>query len=107
MSISPLTPRIKCVLVEPITPDILEKIVLLNGTKNFNLKDLRIACMCLLGYAGFLRFSELASFNRSDISFFPTYVKLYLEKSKTDVYREGDIAVLSFITFPTAMFFLK
>ena len=74
---------------EPITPDILPKIVLLYGNKYCNLKDLRIACMCLLGYAGFLRFSELASFNRSDISFFPSYVKLYLEKSKTDVIEKG------------------
>jgi integrase len=80
---------------ESITPDILQKNVLLYGNKNCNLKDLRIACMCLLGYAGFLRFSELASLKRSDISFFPSYVKLYLEKSKTDVYREGREVVIS------------
>ena len=80
---------------EPITPDILPKIVLLYGNKYCNLKDLRIACMCLLGYAGFLRFSELASLKRSDISFFPSHVKLYLEKSKTDVYREGREVVTS------------
>jgi integrase len=80
---------------EPITPDILQTIVLLYGNENGNLKDLRIACMCLLGYAGFLRFSELASLKRSDISFFPSYVKLYLEKRKTDVYREGREVVIS------------
>ena len=45
---------------DPITPDILQKIVLLYGNEDCNLKDLRVACMCLLGYAGFLRFSELA-----------------------------------------------
>jgi site-specific recombinase XerD len=47
--------------------------------------------MCLLGYAGFLRFSELASLKKSDISFFPSYVKLYLEKSKTDVIEKGSV----------------
>ena len=51
--------------------------------------------MCLLGYAGFLRFSELASLKRSDISFFPSHVKLYLGKSKTDVYREGREVAIS------------
>ena len=45
---------------DPITPDVLQKIVLLYGNEDCNLKDLRVACMCLLGYAGFLRFSELA-----------------------------------------------
>jgi integrase len=80
---------------EPITPDILQTIVLLYGNKTCNLKDLRITCMCLLGYAGFLRFSELASLKRSDISSFPSYVKLYLEKSKTEVYREEREGVIS------------
>ena len=51
--------------------------------------------MCLLGYTGFLRFSEVASLKRSDISFFPSHVKLYLEKSKTDVYREGREVAIS------------
>ena len=71
---------------ESITPDILQKNVLLYGNKNCNLKDLRI---------GFLRFSELASLKRSDISFFPSHVKLYLGKSNTDVYREGREVVIS------------
>jgi integrase len=71
------------------------KIVLLYGNKTCNLKDLRITCMCLLGYAGFLRFSELVSLKRSDISVFPSYVKLYLEKSKTEVYREERGGVIS------------
>jgi hypothetical protein len=48
-----------------------------------------------LGNGGFRRFSELASLKRSDISFFPSYVKLYLENSKTDVYREGRKVAIS------------
>jgi hypothetical protein len=70
---------------EPITPDILKKIVCTYGNKHCNLKDLRIASMCLICYSGFLRFSELVNLRRSDITFFPTYIKLFLVKSKTDV----------------------
>jgi hypothetical protein len=32
---------------------------------------------------------------RSDISVFPSYVKLYLEKSKTEVYKEEREGVIS------------
>jgi integrase len=45
--------------------------------------------MCLICYSCFLRFSELVNLRRSDITFFPTYIKLFLVKDKTDVYREG------------------
>ena len=32
-----------------------------------NVLDLRFVTMCLLGYAGFLRFNELVNIRRSDI----------------------------------------
>lgn len=80
---------------EPITANILSKIVHLYGQDCNNLKDVRIACMCLLSYAGFLRFSELANLKRSNVTFLPTHVKLFLEQSKTDVYREGRDVVIS------------
>ena len=41
---------------EQITPDILKKIVCTYGNTNCNLKDLRIASMCLICYSGFMRF---------------------------------------------------
>ncbi|XP_052061441.1 uncharacterized protein LOC127701553 isoform X1 [Mytilus californianus] len=80
---------------EPITPHILKNIVCKYANNTCNLKDVRIACMCLLAYAGFLRFSELANLRRSDIQFSPTYLTLHLVKSKTDVYREGKDVVIS------------
>ena len=55
---------------EPITPDILKNIVLLYGNDRSNLKDVRVACLCLLCFSGFLRFSELSNLRRNDISFF-------------------------------------
>jgi integrase len=45
--------------------------------KHCNLKDIRIASMCLICYSGFLRFSELLNLRRSDITFFPTYIKFF------------------------------
>jgi hypothetical protein len=41
---------------EPVTPEILRQIVLVYGNVNAHLKDLRIACMCLLCFSGFSRF---------------------------------------------------
>ena len=41
---------------EPNTPEILRQIVLVYGNVDAHLKDLRIACICLLYFSGFLRF---------------------------------------------------
>jgi integrase len=70
-------------------------------TKHCNLKDLRIASMCLICYSCFLRFSELVNLRRSDITFFPTYIKLFLVKDKTDVYREGRDVLIAKTGLPT------
>ncbi|XP_071171010.1 uncharacterized protein [Mytilus edulis] len=43
---------------EPITAEILSKLVEKFGVSN-NLYDIRIVTMCLIGFAGFMRFSEL------------------------------------------------
>ena len=86
---------------EPITPDILKKIVCTYGNKHCNLKDLRIASMCLICYSGLLRFSELINLRRSDITFFLSYIKLFLVKSKTDIYREGRDVLVAKTGLPT------
>ena len=80
---------------EPITPEILRQLVCLYGKTTSGLKDLRIACMCLLGYAGFLRFSELSNLKRHHVLIYDSYIKLFLETSKTDIYREGREVVIS------------
>ena len=36
-----------------------------------------------------MHFSELANVKRNNITLFDSHVKLYLEQSKTDIYREG------------------
>ena len=44
----------------------------------------------ILGFCGFLRFSEMANIRRSDIIFCDSYIKIFIAHSKTDdVYRDG------------------
>jgi integrase len=72
---------------DPISPEMLKKIVNRFGTLNNNLLDVRIACMCLISFAGFLRFSELVNLRRSDIQFYDDYIALFIAKGKTDKYK--------------------
>jgi len=50
--------------------------------------------MCLVSYAGFLRFSEIANL-RSDITISDSHVFLFIAKSKPDHYREGTNVLIS------------
>ena len=81
---------------EPITPKILQQIVDKYGNTN-RLPDLRICAIMLLGYAGFLRYSEISNIKASNISFFDSHAEITIEKSKTDVYRQGNVVVLAFL----------
>ena len=74
---------------EPISPGTLQKIVERFGTSTYKLPDLRIACMCVLSFATFLRFSELVNLRRSIIDFHEEYFTLYVAKSKTDKHKQG------------------
>ena len=68
---------------------------------NISLIDLRTITMCLLAYAGFFRFDEISKIRRSDIVFYPTYVKLFVEQSKTDICREGKWVFIGKTGLPT------
>ena len=57
--------------------------------KSTSLTDLRTMIICLLGYSGFMRFSELVEIRRCDVIFCHGYMKIFIEKSKTDIYRDG------------------
>ena len=53
-----------------------------------DLKDIRIAALCSLAFAGFFRFNELCNIAPNRISHF-------VPRSKTDVYREGNYVYIS------------
>ena len=82
---------------EPITPEILEKIINKYGQdqSEHNLSSVRICTFVLLGFAGFLRFNELANLRVRDISFHDLYMSVTIEKSKTDVYRRGNNVLIA------------
>ncbi|KAJ8300270.1 hypothetical protein KUTeg_021789 [Tegillarca granosa] len=81
---------------EPVTIDILNKLIDKFGADKCNLLNLRICVLCLLGFSGFFfRFNELANIKLSDISFKQGYVEISIRKSKTDIYRRGNVIVIS------------
>ena len=54
-----------------------------------DLGNVRDLAMILLGYAGFLRFSEISDLRCSDLVFKEDHLVLKIRKSKTDIYRQG------------------
>ena len=80
---------------EPITPEILEQLVRRFGASDAKLSDVRTITMCLVAFAAFLRFSELAGLKESDVLIFDDHMELYIESSKTDQYRDGAWVVVS------------
>ena len=49
----------------------------------------------LLAYAGFLRCDEALRIRRHDIAFHNSYLALFLESSKTDIYRHGRTVLIA------------
>ena len=74
---------------EPITPEILTQLVDKFAKEDAELDNVRIVTICLLGFAGFLRFSELEALKESDLQVFNNHLELFIESSKTDQYRDG------------------
>ena len=50
---------------------------------------LRLLNICLIALTGFMRFSKVASIKSYDVIFTEAYMRLFIEKSKTHIYREG------------------
>ena len=60
-----------------------------------NLSDLRLATICVTAYTAFLSYNKLARLRCCDVSFCDSLVKIYVYKSKTDVYRDGAYVLLA------------
>ena len=73
-----------------VDADVVKSIIDRFGAEGAPLKDLRIAAVTSLGFAGFFRFNELARIQPNHIFFHEEFVKVFVPKSKTDVYREGN-----------------
>ena len=79
---------------EPITPNILKALVDKFG-KEATLSDIRTLTICLLGYSGFFRYSELSKLKKCDVKFFAEHLEVFVESSKTDQYRDGAVVVIA------------
>ena len=73
---------------EPITPEMLQQLAESLKDKSC-VASCRTLALCLIGFAGFLRFSELCSVRACDVSLYSSHCALFLESSKTDQLREG------------------
>ena len=80
---------------EPFTPDILAKLVDTFAGPSASLSDIRTIAFCLLGYAGFFRFDELAKMKECDVWIYADHMELFIESSKTDQYRDGAWVVVA------------
>ena len=90
---------------DPITVAILQKNLCKYGMGS-NSKDIRLCVLCLLSIAGFLRNDEAINIRECDLQFHPSFIRIFLVKSKTDQYREGSwviIAETGSITCPVHM----
>jgi hypothetical protein len=72
----------------PITAEIIQKMVGKKKHLHTDLKGLRIACICSLGFSGFFQYSELANISASHIHY--EHVCIFILSTKNDIYREGN-----------------
>ena len=80
---------------KPVDADVIKSIIDRFGAEGASLKDLRIAAVAPLSFVGFFRFSELDSIQPNHIFFHEEFVKVFVPKRKTDVYREGIYVYIS------------
>ena len=74
---------------EPVTPAMFLGICNRHACPNANLSDLCLATICVTAYTASLSYNKLASLRCCNVSFCDSLVKIYVNKSKTDVYRDG------------------
>lgn len=75
---------------ELISADIIKKIIDKYAGPSANLKDLRLACMCSLGVAGFLRYDEFRNILIGHLEYLSNHLCVFVPRAKNDVYREGN-----------------
>ena len=85
---------------EPVSTDMLSALVE-SLDDNPSLSYVRLAAACLLSFAAFLRYDELAKLRCCDITFGSTYMEVHIVSSKTDQYRQGDSVVAARSGSPT------
>ena len=91
---------------EPMTIGMIGAVVR-DAEQSGSLSDLRLATSCVLGYAAFLRFSELVDLTPADFVVNGEMMSIRIRCSKNDQLRQGDEVVIARTwsqTCPVAMF---
>lgn len=79
----------------PASTEMIKRIVDKYGKNMANLKELRIACICSLGFAGFLRYDELSNIAAADLEISASHLRIFIPRAKNDSYREGNYVYIS------------
>ncbi len=79
---------------KPVSAELIKKLSDKFGRSGNHLKDLRIAAMCSLGFAGFFRFNELRNIQADHIEWHEDHIIIMVPRSKTDIYREGQFVYI-------------
>ena len=79
---------------EPITSDMMKSIIDAYRSPS-NLLHHRFIVLCLLGFNGFLRISELSEIRVGDLEFDDECLKITIPKAKNDQIREGHIVFIA------------
>lgn len=74
---------------KPVTIEVMKMLYTQFGNSQ-ELAKIRIYCMFSLAFSGFLRFDELVNIRFKDIRFCPSHAELFIPRSKTDIFREGN-----------------
>ena len=85
---------------EPITAEHIRKIFAIIGKESCSIPNLRTFPIVVLSFAGFFGYSEVSELKCCDIEWHDTYIKLFVEKSKTDVYRDGHWLLIAKLQSP-------
>lgn len=80
---------------KPLTSDIIFKMFNTYPPASISLYHLRSLVFIVLGFAGFLRVSELIHLKCSDISFKDDYVELIIRSSKIDQTNKGETVLIA------------
>ena len=75
---------------KPISTEIIRCVLDCHNKKDANLKNLRIASLCSLAFAGFFRYDELCNIVPEHIEFHSDYIRISVPRSKTVIKFEGN-----------------
>ena len=73
----------------PLSSSDLKRTFQYLGGVETNLTNSRLMMIPVRSFMGFLRFSGLLNFKRSDFILHNTHMSIFIEKSKSDIYRKG------------------